>query len=98
MNYQKMSLDQLIREIDDERLAIAINSKISGLRVELDRVPDHQIGGTPITPKVNALVQRISRLNPNAGEIGAGMLNTIVDQARDIMEEIEIPDKEERGL
>lgn len=33
------------------------------------------------------LVQRVANLNPDAGEIGAGMLASLVSDAREILEE-----------
>lgn len=32
--------------------------------------------------RMEAALRRVAKLNPNAGEIGAGMLKTIVEEAR----------------
>lgn len=40
-------------------------------------------------PELADLCEMVARLNPDAGEIGAGMLASIVEKARNIMAQIE---------
>ena len=40
-------------------------------------------------PELYALAERIARLNKDAGEIGAGMLASLVDEATRIIEKVE---------
>lgn len=42
-------------------------------------------------PEVRALIRTVARLNPDCGEIGAGMLATLVAAARNI--EANYPDR-----
>lgn len=56
---------------------------------EVDRIaralPNRDVPNRDGRGALIAAAERVARLNPNAGEIGEGMLRTIVDEARDAL-------------
>lgn len=52
---------------------------------EPQAVPFMNVLGGPDTAKLIALVERVARLNPGCAEIGAGMLASLVQDAKDAL-------------
>lgn len=90
MNIYTFNADPLVHEIKvvapDEKAAykLAWNSLDDGMKnsvIILDCLDEKPFS----VMEVFELLQRLANLNPNAGEIGAGMLASLVDDARKII-------------